>query len=358
VERLAAAREPFLIGVRHHSPALAAAIPALLEACRPERVLIELPAELTAWLGWLGHPELEAPVALSVSRADGPLGFYPLGDFSPELAAIRWACRMGVPLEAIDLPAAVRQEHEDDGGAPGPDLEDLWERLVEAPAPGAPPEAVRRSALAVGLAMRSWGPVTARDEQREAYMRSRLGGRAAAVIGAFHAGALLEGPGLAPPGQAEVTTALIPYLFELLDSRSGYPAGIRDPRWRQRVWEALSRGQTVDGVASQTLVEVGRHMRASHHPVGVPELLEALRMARDLASLRGLPAPSRGELLEALHSCLAQGQLLGRGRVLAEALQHVMVGYARGRLPAGRSPALRAAAPRRGAARAARPARP
>ena len=46
LETLAASRgSPYLIGVRHHSPALAAAVPALLDGFRPEVLLIELPAE-------------------------------------------------------------------------------------------------------------------------------------------------------------------------------------------------------------------------------------------------------------------------------------------------------------------------
>jgi hypothetical protein len=36
--------DPGLIGVRHHSPALAAAMPRLLAAARPEVLLVELPA--------------------------------------------------------------------------------------------------------------------------------------------------------------------------------------------------------------------------------------------------------------------------------------------------------------------------
>ncbi|MGW5634667.1 hypothetical protein, partial [Streptomyces sp. NPDC003832] len=39
---------PYLIGVRHHAPSLAAAVPALLEAAAPDVVLVELPEELQA----------------------------------------------------------------------------------------------------------------------------------------------------------------------------------------------------------------------------------------------------------------------------------------------------------------------
>ena len=91
-EALAACTEPRLIGVRHHSPVLAAAIPALLEAADPDAVLVELPLEAGPWLEWLGHPDTVAPVALVIGDADqGGHAYYPFADFSPELAAVRWA---------------------------------------------------------------------------------------------------------------------------------------------------------------------------------------------------------------------------------------------------------------------------
>jgi hypothetical protein len=50
LDRLASCTAPLLIGVRHHSPSCAAAIPALLDAFAPARVFVELPRELEPWL--------------------------------------------------------------------------------------------------------------------------------------------------------------------------------------------------------------------------------------------------------------------------------------------------------------------
>ncbi|NEA11093.1 hypothetical protein G3I27_23440, partial [Streptomyces sp. SID10692] len=179
---------PFLIGVRHHAPSLAAALPALLDAADPDVLLVELPAEFQPWLGWLAHEETEAPVALAAVPADGPgagpagergPAFYPFADFSPELVALRWAARNGVPAVACDLPLADRAWAEGGDGAPTPapapgavsapasgegrglsaalrsrltgrDGDDLWDRLVETGAPGSTPEALRRAALLTG----------------------------------------------------------------------------------------------------------------------------------------------------------------------------------------------------------------
>lgn len=100
LERLAGCTAPWLLGVRHHSPACSAAMPVWLDGFAPDRILVELPVELGPWLPWLGHPELEAPVALSCVSAHGEqLSFYPFADFSPELAAVRWAVGRGVPVD-------------------------------------------------------------------------------------------------------------------------------------------------------------------------------------------------------------------------------------------------------------------
>ncbi|MFF4173326.1 DUF5682 family protein [Streptomyces sp. NPDC001744] len=497
VDALAASRAPYLLGVRHHSPALAAVVPALLDEAGAEVVCVELPADFQPWLEHLTDPETVVPVALAGTDGHGRLSFYPFADFSPELAALRWARAHGAEVVCCDLPltdpgrspsdpdadhdgggdglpgidvpadpdpgaeraagaetgrgpeAAGPGNGTDGGSAPasaadaeggsggsarraGPDAEgrrsfagalaaagtgrdgeDMWDRTVEVLAPGCSPEAVRRAALGVGWALRDDAPVSATDLAREARMRRVIAGasaggrRVAAVIGAFHAPALLapaamdagtdrdadastdasrvtdedpgagtgEGPGAdaevpAGPGAAgpsgtgrgrartapappeapaspvapvapvvEVApattdgavTSFVPYSFDLLDSRSGYPAGIRDPLWQQAVFTAAGDPGRIREAAAASVTGLCRELRRAGHTAGTGEAAETLRLACDLATLRGLPAPGRGELLEAVTTVLGQGEPLGRGRALARALETVFVGAARGR---------------------------
>ncbi|MET7512430.1 DUF5682 family protein [Streptomyces sp. NPDC005480] len=396
---------PYLIGVRHHAPSLAAVVPRLLDEAAPDVLLVELPAETQELLPWLAHEETVAPVALAaVPDGEGESGpaFYPFADFSPELAALRWAARNGVPVVACDLPLAERAWREpqvprpaggdrprlDDavrGRLTGRDGDDLWDRLVEAPAPGATPQALRRAALLTGWALRrdaADGPgVDPLDLTRERWMRARLreaardGRRVAALIGAFHAPALsagalrdeaqeepIAGPSAAesagpiagPCGrtpaeaQARVTAkphteaaapahavSLIPYTYALLDARSGYPAGIRDPEWQHQVLESAGDPAAVGESALRCAVRVTSELRAEGHPSGPADAREIRRVAGDLASLRGLPAPGRSEFVEAVQTVLAQGEPLGRGRAVARALERVLVGERTGRTAPG-----------------------
>ncbi|WP_443042256.1 vWA domain-containing protein [Streptomyces sp. B21-105] len=468
---------PCLIGVRHHAPSLAAAVPALLDEARPEVVLVELPAEMQEWLGWLGHEETRAPVALAAAPGDGRGGagpaFYPFADFSPELAAVRWAARHGVPLIACDLPLADRAWGEGRGGAEqgeaalgltralragltGRPGDDLWDRLVEAAAPGSSPEALRRAALLTGWALReeaaAGGGVPELDLRRERWMRSRIaeatahGERAAVVVGAFHAPALTgaaladqdentdrqtevrrtgaerrgstdrhteerqagahqggntdrhteerqagaaqgestdrhtqdrqagaergdstdrqtqepqagaerggmpaevrragAGKGSASPSTdggpvgdtagrgAAWVTSLIPYAYTLLDERSGYPAGIRDPQWQETVLRAAGDPAALEEALVRAAVRICVELRELGHPSGPADAREISRLASDLARLRGLPAPGRGELVEAVQTVLAQGEPYGRGRAVARAMERVLVGSRTGR---------------------------
>ncbi|MFC9798327.1 DUF5682 family protein [Streptomyces bacillaris] len=410
---------PFLIGVRHHAPSLTAAVPALLDAAAPDVLLVELPAEFQPWLGWLAHEETRAPVALAAVPAAGVgaggergPAFYPFADFSPELAALRWAARNGVPAVACDLPLADRAWARGGPGAPAPapapgadsvrvpgeghglstalrsrltgrEGDDLWDRLVEAPAPGSSPEALRRAALLTGWALRyeaeaRYG-VDGTDLVREACMRDHIaaalanGQRPAVVVGAFHTPALLSsalpgaGTALPAPGasdtseapadatyapadtpdaaagaptaparepgeraagstEAACTVSLIPYTYPLLDSRSGYPAGIRDPEWQHTVLDAAGDPAALHEALIRTAVRVCAALREQGHPYGPADGREVVRVAGDLARLRDLPAPGRGEFLEAVQTVLGRGETYGTGRAVAHALERVLVG--------------------------------
>lgn len=407
IAALHAADAPTLIGVRHHSAVLARVVPQLLDRIQPETVLIELPADLQSWLEYVADEQTVAPIAISAVPRRGGMFFYPLADFSPELVAIRWARQHGVPVVACDLaialgegpvemaawdePASAQADRsevqpDESGDAASPpglpsdpseerllehwlrhsgasDTGDLWQRLVESPGVDADAETIRRAALTFGWAVRTASPpIDRRDRLREAAMRQairRAGPKSVAVIGAFHAPALLPemllsqaeqdqrllqaaeaaagaGEGLRKASGAEseslqIGVSLIPYSFAQLDERSGYPAGILDPVWHQRMLQAADRA-AMERAATELVTDICRQLRSQGHVAGTPDATETIRMMRDLARLRGLVHPGRGELIEALQSCLVQGDPFGRGRAVAAAAEPVLIGNRQGRV--------------------------
>ena len=98
-----------LVPIRHHSPACALALSALLEEVRPATVLIEGPVEYADLLPSLHDPRTVPPVAL-LSLGERTASYYPLAEFSPEWVALRWAGEHGAEAVFIDRSACLRED--------------------------------------------------------------------------------------------------------------------------------------------------------------------------------------------------------------------------------------------------------
>ena len=101
--------------VRHHSPACAHALQAMLRELRPAAVLIEGPEGYTDMLPLLLDERTRPPVALLCQTpAAGEEGartasaFFPFCDYSPEWVALREGAAVQAQLAFIDLPWQAR----------------------------------------------------------------------------------------------------------------------------------------------------------------------------------------------------------------------------------------------------------
>ena len=295
-----------LAPIRHHSPACALALRALLEQVSPAVVLIEGPAEYTGLLPALQDPDTVPPVAV-LSLADRTASYYPLAEFSPEWIALRWAGEHGAEAAFIDRsPGAdddCRDESRDDShdghGAAARTLQaeyhlarsaaldalaarlgcrdhdEVWEQLFEDR--GTADIRAWRDFFADTLA---WSGLARLDAEREvldsdgthareavmaAALRERLpratgggrdGGPIVVVTGAFHALALLDAldntPEAAwlPPADPRPggESWLIRYDFSRLDSLRGYGAGMSSPGLWRRAWRARTGAHADPGV--------------------------------------------------------------------------------------------------------------
>ena len=105
--------EIVLLPVRHHSPACAFHVERMIEAVRPEVILVEGPDNADALIPVMVHEETKAPFAIYYSYHDqsGRISeekahykcYYPFLDYSPELAAFRAGKRLGIRTAFIDL---------------------------------------------------------------------------------------------------------------------------------------------------------------------------------------------------------------------------------------------------------------
>lgn len=102
-----------LFPVRHHSPACSFHLKKVIEAYRPQVILIEGPENASELVEYMTAPGTKAPfcIYLSFDDKEGRVGgepekyraYYPFLDYSPEYTAIREGARLKIPCRFIDL---------------------------------------------------------------------------------------------------------------------------------------------------------------------------------------------------------------------------------------------------------------
>ena len=381
-----------LVPIRHHSPACALALRALLEEVRPAVVLIEGPAEYTDLLPALQDAATVPPVAV-LSLGEGAASYYPLAEFSPEWVALRWAGASGAEAAFIDRGALFGADDDAGAGAGGRTLQaeyhlarsaaldalaarlgcrdhdEIWEQLFEDRATAD----IRdwRGFFADTLAWSGLARLDAEPEvldadgtrAREAVMAAALlerlpgsgvGGAGAGapdapivvVTGAFHTPALLdaldsapEAPDAGAPDAPDPRPGtggwLIRYDFARLDSLRGYGAGMPSPGLWRRAWRARTEpGTSGRDFAAGVVLDVAAALRGLRQPLGTAQVEAAVEQALGLAALRGRAWPGRTDLLDALRSCLVKDDA-GLSGNLGAAVASVFAHSRPGEVPAG-----------------------
>ena len=334
----------FVVGVRHHSPACARLVSAVLERVNPTVVLIEGPSDFNDRLDQLALDHTP-PIAIFTHYLadDGPVScFAPFCAFSPEWVALRWAFDHEKQVRFADLPAwsksfvgvVNRYRDEDDRYEQAvqalcertgtSDLDSMWEHLFE----GQPPEQLEKALDVYFQEIRGDARASDIDEPREASMRAYASwgmglGDVVLVCGGYHAPAMAGVlPGADEPKPPEAPfggqSHLVPWTYARMDSFAGYQAGMPSPLWWELDWKLG------DGV-SEAMID--RTMDALRKRMQRPTVADhiALRTAiSGLAALRGHIVPKRVDVLDGLLSALVREPLTGpppwsrRGVVTAE----------------------------------------
>jgi len=371
-----------VFGIRHHGPGCAHSLVAALEAYAPSAVLVEGPPDAQAALEQVASAELVPPVALLVHAVEEPRRavFYPFAVFSPEWQALRYAANTGIPARFIDLPTSIMlglQNHVEAEAAAAPS--DTGVAPSDASAPEAEAAVADDAALredpvgqlaraagfaggeewwdaqierrydpaglfeAINEAMSALREATtelpAFEARREAHMRTMIRAaqkdgfaRIAVVCGAWHAPALTtlgtaKGDSELLKGLPKLKTQAtwIPWSHSRLSYRTGYGAGVDSPGWYAHLWTHRRRAHvTWAGLAARLLREEGIDASSAN-------VIEVVRLAEAVATLRELPQPGLSELRLALESVLCAGN----SAPLALIRRRLEVGEELGRVPAG-----------------------
>ncbi|MEU8151165.1 DUF5682 family protein [Nonomuraea sp. NPDC048901] len=215
------------------------------------------------------------------------------------------------------------------------DPERWWEDVVEHR--GDTPFEVIAEAMA---AVREGHEPDEREARREAYMRKTLRtairqghDRIAVICGAWHVPALTAP---LPPAKADdallrglpkvkAQLTWVPWTYGRLASWSGYGAGISSPGWYHHLFTAPDRP------VERWLAGAAAVLRDEGLAVSSAHVIESVRLAHSLATLRGRPLAGLGEVTEAARAVLCEGddlavELIQRRLVVGDRLGHVSDG--------------------------------
>jgi hypothetical protein len=372
----AAERPPVeVFGIRHHGPGSARSLVAVLADYQPDAVLIEGPADADPLLRWVLADGMTPPLALLGYAPEHPqtAAFWPYAIYSPEWQAMSYALQRDIEVAFCDLPASavlarwprgLAQDDDDDdlvrpADAPDEtfpaalleqhdplaalaqaagydDPERWWDDLVESRLDSPSPFPMITDAMAeLRMIMHQDDRYATREARREAYMRQQIRAalkrgreRVAVVCGAWHA-PVLRWP--LPPAAGDVRTlrgmprrkitlTWVPWTHQRLASATGYGAGVASPGWYHHLWVAPDRPIV------RWLAKVAQALRARDLPVSSAHVIEAVRLAETLASLRGRPLAGLTEVTEATRAVLCDGDELAVRYVT----DHLVVGQALG----------------------------
>lgn len=346
----AADRGLYVVPVRHHSPACAWALRALIAEVKPAHVLIEAPKDFTPQIPLLLDPDTKPPVALVALVDDAGdrgrvAGYYPFCDHSPEYVALQAGAALGAELQFIDAPAATKaMRGQLDGTEPVSLLDEqrfdsndyvralaratgcqdgfaLWDHLFETRLGQSDWRGFFGDVGIYCAGIRAATPQAqinaSGDTMREVYMARAVrkalakGGPVVVVVGGFHAPALVGDLNDIPAAEKPVgkaTCYLIRYGFRALDALNGYAAGLPQPGYYHALWERADAQDAPFDLGVDLLTDFAGQMRADGHDLSLPAQVEAIRVAEGLAALRGRNSAMRHDLIDGVRAALIKGE--------------------------------------------------
>ena len=98
-----------VFGIRHHGPGSAKSLIKALNAFEPDIVLIEGPPDADNMIKHVANAGLKPPVALLIYNPKElhQASYFPFAEFSPEWQAMKYAHKMDIPVQFMDLPHEV-----------------------------------------------------------------------------------------------------------------------------------------------------------------------------------------------------------------------------------------------------------
>ncbi|MDE5946697.1 MAG: hypothetical protein K2G63_05295 [Oscillospiraceae bacterium] len=333
-------------GIRHFSPACAFYLTEFLRRLNPEYVLIEGPSDLNNLIEPLCSPKAVMPAAILAYTTEPPIKtvLWPFAEFSPEYQAMMWAIDNNVPVKFCDLPSScvlaqmVKEAEETENpekdeenlqdkkisvyeqieNISGLDNDSLWEYSFEQS------ENYQDFLNAVeeyGKSIREFSESDENNSLREAFMRRIINDteqivpsdKIAVITGAFHTMGIKNIPFSKEDKKltdklpkADFKSTLMPYSYYRLSSRSGYGAGSKAPAYYEILWDNRLKN-TLEDSSAEYFARIAEYQRNHGFPTSSAEVIEALRLSKTLAEMRGGKFANLADLKDSATTCLGHG---------------------------------------------------
>ena len=326
-------------GIRHFSPAGAYFVRQFLDKIKPDLVLIEGPADFDFLIDDIVSKKLVPPFAIMAYTKEAPIDtiLYPFAEYSPEYQAILWARENNKECRFFDLESDIMLgfERTDDDtkdeetiskepekNKSDVDMEGFWERNLEQ---SENMDAYRAGSALFGESLRkdtkSDDKSFARDIIRESFMKRKIkeyikkgfdNEKIVAVTGAFHTSAIENLDGAMTDKEykglerRESNITLMPYSYYRLSKRTGYGAGNAAPAYYELLWQGFLN-EDITYHERKYLSSLAKYMREHGGIVSSAQVIEATRLARELAVIRGGSVPTLEDLKDASITCMGGG---------------------------------------------------
>lgn len=326
-------------GIRHFSPAGAYFLRQFLDEVKPSLVLVEGPADFDFLIDDIVSKNLVPPFAIMAYTKEAPIDtiLYPFAEYSPEYQAILWARENNTECHFFDLESDIilglekknddTQEEEiisetNPKKSIETDMEGFWERTLEQ---SEDMHAYRAGSALFGESIRkdtnSDDKSFIRDTVRESFMKRKINEyiekgfdteKIVAITGAFHTSVIesLEGAMSDKEYKAlvrrESNVTLMPYSYYRLSKRTGYGAGNAAPAYYELLWQGFLKGD-ITYHERKYLSSLAKYMREHGGIVSSAQVIEATRLARELAVIRGGSVPTLEDLKDASITCMGGG---------------------------------------------------
>lgn len=352
--------------VRHHSPVCSFHLKKVIDAYKPQVILIEGPSDANSVIPYIGDEDTEAPVCIYYSYTDEKKlvteegekykCYYPFLDYSPELLAIRESKKRNVLAEFIDLPYAEILINSEEGKGLRKTEEknsynddylfqkskfinslcekqgcrsfnELWEMLFEIDGLKVETESFIKNMIAFCYLSRCFESEEMMKEDgciaREKYMSSKIKeftskyNKILVVTGGFHTSGLIQLSSenieikLHDISEKNVGAYAMIYSFEESDQLNGYASGMPYPAFYQRIWSNLCEEieNPYEKAVLHFIVRCGRNIRSSIGGLSTADEIEALNMAKGLQNLRSKSECGVYELQDAVRATYIKGEL-------------------------------------------------